>query len=193
MVLETKAREPEIPRPGDTTVQEFDISARGDAILEFPVALGGLPDDDWPRDAPAPRKASFRVSSHFLAETSPVFAQLFSARIQDRTPNGVSSRPRPGVARDGTRLIIYRMSPLLPGEIRPLQILLYAAHMHHDKIPRTIGFGHFVAVAKLCLRFQCTAPLELFVEMCWLPEWMHMGVEAMPEGLLLVSYAFGIR
>lgn len=85
------------------------------------------------------------------------------------------------------------MSPLLAGEIWPLQILLYAAHMHSDKVPREIDFDDFVAIAKLCLRFQCTAPLELVVEMCWLQKWVHKGVEAMPDGLLLISYAFGSR
>lgn len=188
----TTSQEPGTPRRNDTT-REIDISGRGDAILEFSVALGGMPDDSWPRDTQAPCKASFRVSSHILSETSPVFAQLFSGRGRETNARGAFPRPRPGVARDGTRVNVYRMSPLLPGEIRPLQILLYAAHMHSDKVPREIGFDHFVAIAKLCLRFQCTAPLELVVEMCWLSEWVHKGVEAMPDGFLLISYAFGSR
>lgn len=85
------------------------------------------------------------------------------------------------------------MPPLHPREVRPLEILLHAAHTHTDRIPRTIPFAELVSIAQLCLRFGCTAPLELFVEMCWLPEWMHMGIEAVPGGLLLVSYAFGMR
>lgn len=186
------SQESSLPRRSDTT-QQIDISGRGDAILEFSISLGAMHDDAWPRDTPAPCKASFRVSSHILSETSRVFAQLFSGRGRETTARGAFPRPRPGAARDGTRVNVYRMSPLLPGEIRPLQILLYAAHMHSDKVPREIGFEQFVAIAKLCLRFQCTAPLELVVEMCWLQEWVHKGVEAMPDGFLLISYAFGSR
>lgn len=188
----TPSQESSAPRRTDTT-QEIDITRRGDSILEFSVALGGMPDDTWPRGTPAPCKASFRVSSHILSETSPVFTQLFTGRGLETNARGAFPRPRLGVSRDGTRVNIYRMSPLLPGEIRPLQILLYAAHMHSDKVPREIGFEDFVAIAKLCLRFQCTAPLELVVEMCWLQEWVHKGVEAMPDGFLLISYAFGSR
>lgn len=192
-VPDVTAMDIDVPELGDTTPQEFDISRRGDAILEFSVALGGMADDSWPLGAPAPRKASFRVSSHFLSETSTVFSQLFSGRSPEHSSRGAFPRPRPGVARDGRRVNIFRMSPILPGEIRPLQIFLYAAHMHNDKIPRGIGFDDFVAISKICLRFQCTAPLELVVEMCWLPEWMHMTTEAVPEGLVLITYAFGNR
>jgi hypothetical protein len=74
-----------------------------------------------------------------------------------------------------------------------LEILLHAAHLHNDKIPREVEFEQFVAIAEVCMRYMCTLPLELFVEHRWLPQWMHMGAEAMPDGLLLISYAFGLR
>ncbi|SPO00065.1 uncharacterized protein DNG_02917 [Cephalotrichum gorgonifer] len=190
----------------DLTTREFDISKRGDTILEFSITPKTVYDDSddsghTPTD-PIPLKASFRVSSHVLSETSPVFYQVFStaasqiaSQTRDPPPRGSSAWPRPrrGTSRNGVPVNIYRMTPLLPREIRPLEILLHAAHMHNDKVPRDIDFPQFVTVAELCLRFQCTSPLELVVEMCWMPQWMHMGGEAMPDGLLLISYAFGMR
>jgi hypothetical protein len=74
-----------------------------------------------------------------------------------------------------------------------LTILLHAAHMHNKLVPREIDFPVFVSIAEVCLRYRCTAPLELQVEYQWLPEWMHMAGEDSPDGLLLISYAFGLR
>ena len=177
--------------------QRYDISTRGDTILEFPIA---------PDDASNPtsssnthrRKASFRVSSHILSEVSPVFAQLFGkvplgGRKRDEDFQGPYPRVKGHVNKDGQQISVYRMPPINAVEVRPLEILMHAAHMHNDQVPRTIDFQRFVTIADLCFRLQCTSPLEVVVEMRWLPDWVHMGGEAMPDGLLLISYVFGSR
>lgn len=74
-----------------------------------------------------------------------------------------------------------------------LEILLHAAHMHNDKVPRDVTFEQFVAIAECSLRYKSTTPLELAVEHRWLPQWMHKGADDMPDGLLIISYAFGLR
>lgn len=178
-------QEPGISSRSDPTTQDFDISKRGNAILEFPIVFDES-NEACDSTTPAPRKVTFRVSSHILSEASPTFADLFSKHDPESPRRGMAP---PGRARATT----HRMPHLHPHEIRPLEILLHAAHTHTDRIPRSIPFAELVAIAGLCLRFSCTAPLELFVEMCWLPEWVHMGIEAVPGGLLLVSYAFGMR
>jgi hypothetical protein len=74
-----------------------------------------------------------------------------------------------------------------------LTILLHAAHMHNDRVPREVSFEQFVALAEVSLRYRCTSPLELFVEHRWLPQWVHKATDAMPDGLVVISYAFGLR
>lgn len=74
-----------------------------------------------------------------------------------------------------------------------LEILLHAGHMHNDKVPRDVTFEQFVAIAECSLRYRSTSPLELVVEHRWLPQWMHKGADDMPDGLLIISYAFGLR
>ncbi|PKS09452.1 hypothetical protein jhhlp_004068 [Lomentospora prolificans] len=189
---QAKRSEAKVERP---ITEQFDISTRGDTILEFPVT----PDDATPTTGSRSfRRASFRVSSHILSEVSPVFAQLFSnaplgGRKRDDDFQGPYPRAKGHVTKDGVQVKIYRMPPLSAREVSPLEILLHAAHMHNDQVPRTIDFERFVTIAELCFRLQCTSPLEVFVEMRWLPDWVHMGGEAMPDGLLLISYVFGSR
>lgn len=74
-----------------------------------------------------------------------------------------------------------------------MEILLHAAHMHNDAVPREVSFEQFVAIAECCLQYKSTSPLELVVEHRWLPQWMHKGADEMPDGLLVISYAFGLR
>ncbi|CAI4211089.1 unnamed protein product [Parascedosporium putredinis] len=188
-----RQRAPKAERP---ITERYDISTRGDTILEFPV----IPGEGTPvaGSLPRRRRASFRVSSHILSEVSPVFAQLFSktslgGRRRDEDFQGPYPRARGEFNMDGLQVKVYRMPPLNPREISPLEILLHAAHMHNAQVPRAIDFERFVTIAELCYRLQCTSPLEVFVEMRWLPDWVHMGTEAMPDGLLLISYVFGSR
>lgn len=74
-----------------------------------------------------------------------------------------------------------------------LEILMHAAHMHNENVPRDISFDQFVAIAECSIRYKSTSPLELMVEHRWLPQWMHRGADDMPDGLLIISYAFGSR
>lgn len=175
-------------------VNEVTIAPRGDTVLEFANAAM-----DW---KPVLR---FRVSSHMLAETSPIFAAMFSSRHAGREPeDSNSSSPEPGqdvlpppptpfVCSDGARALLYRMPQLELDRESSLTILLHAAHMHNDRVPRDVSFEQFVALAQASLRYRCTSPLELFVEHRWLPQWVHKATDAMPDGLVVVSYVFGLR
>lgn len=189
----------------DRAVEEIIISPRGDSVLEFANGVA----DEFP-------VLRFRVSSHLLAETSPIFAQMFNGSAMTHAGKETDARdsrqalaespccdgdimnelpptPTRYVCKDGTEVNLFRMPQLELNLRHSLEILLHAAHMHNDKVPREIDFGSFVAIAEVSIRYQCTAPLELTVEYLWLPQWMHKATEEMPAGLLLISYAFGLR
>ncbi|KAK8000132.1 hypothetical protein PG990_012732 [Apiospora arundinis] len=171
------------------STQEITISQRGDAVLEF--ANNG--SDSHP-------VLRFRVLSHMLSETSPVFARIFD-------PSGVGDSGDafegivPGLPRnpveytwsDGAQTRLYRMPQLELNAHGSFELLLHAAHLHNESVPREIEFETFVALAKVCMRYQCTSPVEMSVEYRWLPQWMHKAIDDMPDGLLLISYAFGLR
>lgn len=178
---------------GGREVRECVISPRGDAVLEF----AGVGEEE---KMPVLR---FRVSSTVLAETSPVFERMFTGRgdleMYDEEEEGhqvlPSLPPTTYVCDDGTEAKLYRM-PRADGEEeeeQALRTLLHAAHLHNDEVPREVSFELFVAVARVCLRYRCTSPLELVVEHRWLPAWIHKGSETMPDGMLVISYAFGFR
>lgn len=143
----------------------------------------------------------FRVSSHMLAETSPIFARMFSPHAEELDEDGEAEElagdlpppPTPFDCEGGRRVLLYRMPHLELNERSSLSILLHAAHMHNDRVPREVPFEQFVALAETSLRYRCTSPLELFVEHRWLPQWVHKATEDMPDGLLVISYAFGLR
>ncbi|TQN68773.1 hypothetical protein CSHISOI_06700 [Colletotrichum shisoi] len=169
-------------------VKEYHVSPRGDAILEF-ANIGAEP-------LPVLR---FRVSSFLLAETSPIFERIFAkhSHIEMHDDEDVTDQlappPSPYICDDGTEANLYRMPQLESDSGHALTILLHAAHMHNDKVPREVSFEQLVAIADVCLRYRCTSPLELFVEHRWLPQWIHKSSEDMPGGMLLISYAFGLR
>ena len=141
-----------------------------------------------------------RVSSHMLAETSPIFARMFSGHseslhlhdAEDITPQ-LPLPPTPYVCKDGTEVNLYRMPQYEVNKEQSLEILMHAAHMHNEMVPREVTFEQFVAIAECSIRFRSTSPLELVVEHRWLPQWMHRGADEMPDGLLVISYAFGSR
>ncbi|KAK1763563.1 hypothetical protein QBC33DRAFT_459211 [Phialemonium atrogriseum] len=174
----------------DRTIRKCIIAPRGDTILEF--ANASMP---W---EPVLR---FKVSSHMLAETSPIFARMFSPHAEELDEDGEAEElagdlpppPTPFDCEGGRRVLLYRMPQLELNERSSLSILLHAAHMHNDRVPREVPFEQFVALAETSLRYRCTSPLELFVEHRWLPQWVHKATEDMPEGLLVISYAFGLR
>lgn len=177
---------------GKKAVRDYVIAPRGNAVLEF-ANTGGY-------DTPLLR---FRVSSHMLAETSPIFEAVFGGqfshpRILDRDLRELDGQvprepPRSVTCADGSSVKLYSMPQLEPNKEEALTILLYAAHMQNDKVPREVSFTQFIAIAEVCLKYQCTSPLELFVEHRWLPAWMHKATEDQPDGILLISYAFGLR
>ncbi|KOS16786.1 hypothetical protein ESCO_004900 [Escovopsis weberi] len=173
-------------------IWEFPIAPRGDAMLEFanlsPEAMGSEP------------VLRFRVSSSLLAETSPIFAIMFGGRPDSHYVHemeGIASQlPPPAVSyfcEDGSEVKLYRMPQLEVNKLESLEILLHAAHHHSEKLERDVSFEQFVAIAHCCMRYKCTAPLEMIVEHTWLPQWMHKGAEDRPDDLLIISYAFGLR
>ncbi|KAK3330680.1 hypothetical protein B0H66DRAFT_71914 [Apodospora peruviana] len=165
-------------------IQE-NIAPHGDAILEFSNS-----SMNW---EPVLR---FRVSSHILAEVSPLFARMFSQRSDASciTSTGLEDDLPPAPARfsyaDGSRALLWRMPQLEVNKESALTILLHAAHMHNDQVPRNVSYEQLVAVAETAIRYRCTKPLELLVEHCWLPQWVHKASDDMPDGLMLISYAF---
>ncbi|KAG8167793.1 hypothetical protein KVR01_003482 [Diaporthe batatas] len=179
-------------RARKTGVREYVVSPRGNAVLEFENS--GSPDTPLLR---------FRVSSHMLAETSPIFEAVFGGqfshpRILDRDLRELDGQlprepPRSVTCADGSCVRLYSMPQLEPNKEEALTILLHAAHMQNDKVPREVSFAQFTAIAEVCLRYMCTSPLELMVEHRWLPAWVHKATEQQPDGILLISYAFGLR
>ncbi|KPM36337.1 hypothetical protein AK830_g10235 [Neonectria ditissima] len=176
----------------DRTIEEYAISPHGDAILEF----SNNSSDSSPND-PAIR---FRVSSYMLAETSPIFGRMFaghSSTLHLYDDDDISTQlpplPVKYFCKDGSEAKLYRMPQRELNRLNSLEILFHAAHMHNEKVPREITFEQFVAIAECCLKYKCTSPLELIVEHRWLPQWMHKGADDMPDGLLIISYAFGLR
>ncbi|KAF4629517.1 hypothetical protein G7Y89_g8628 [Cudoniella acicularis] len=170
----------------DMAIRECVISKNGDTILEF--ANKGLAIHPVLR---------FRVSSHLLAESSPLFAQMLLPKPIGSVPvDMVGQLPPPPsriTCRDGMEVKVYRMPQMELNNNDALTILLHAAHMHNAKVPRQIDFPVFVSVAEVCLRYRCTSPLELQVEYQWLPQWQHMIGDDSPDGMLLISFAFGLR
>lgn len=206
---------------GARPVREYAIAPRGDSILEFSKTTD--------TDAPYAPVLRFRVSSHMLSETSPLFARLFSAgllcdsaayeddnpdhqqdyhhlrrhqkRSSSRTTSGGGGgccyhcRSRAVTCADGTQAQLYSMPQTERNAEDALAILLHAAHMHADQVPRAVSLARLVVLAETCLRYACTRPLEVFVEHLWLPAWVHeaAGPGGGVDGLLLVSYVFGLR
>ncbi|ATY59037.1 hypothetical protein A9K55_002542 [Cordyceps militaris] len=173
-------------------VREIPISERGDAVLEFANNHAGCSPDD-----PVLR---FRVSSYMLAETSPIFARMFSGHASSlhlhEAEDITAQLPPPRskhYCKGETETWLYRMPQRETNTLDSLSILLHAAHMHNENVPRDISFDQFVAIAECSIRYKSTSPLELMVEHRWLPQWMHRGADDMPDGLLIISYAFGSR
>jgi hypothetical protein len=135
-----------------------------------------------------------------LAESSPIFARMFSGHssslhlheaedITDQLP----PPPTKYYCKDGTEALLYRMPQQEINKHDSIEILMHAAHMHNEQVPREVSFEQFVAISECSMRLKCTSPLELIVEHRWLPQWMHRGADDMPDGLLIICYAFGSR
>ena len=114
-------------------------------------------------------------------------------RQLNKVDKGISSPPSRHTCKDGMEVRVYRMPQIELNNDEALTILLHAAHMHNQKVPKEIPFPVFVSIADVCLRYRCPSLLDLQVEYQWLPQWMHMTGEDSPDGLLLISYVFGLR
>jgi hypothetical protein len=169
------------------TIREYVISKNGDAILEFANAASEI--------HPILR---FRVSSHLLAEASPLFAYMFSpSRQEGEAPfDVIADLPPPPsrhTSKDKMEVKVYRMPQIELNNNEALTILLHSAHMHKSEVPREIDFPAFVSIAEVCLRYRCTpVQLEMQVEYQWLPRWKHMANDSSQgqDGFLLISYVF---
>lgn len=169
----------------NAAVREYVIARNGDAIFEFANAAS--------ETHPILR---FRVNSHLLAEASPFFSEILSSRQQGYEPplDMIADLPPPPkmeAFKDGTEVKVYQMPQFELNQNESLTILLHAAHMNKQRVPRKIEFPVFVSIAEVCLRYRCTSPIELQVEYQWLPQWMNVSGEDYWDGLLLISYAFG--
>jgi hypothetical protein len=176
----------------DRKVEEYTISTHGDTVLEFANIHLDSTDSE-----PVLR---FRVTSHMLAETSPIFSQMFTGKHQsihlyddDDIHPYLPPAATKYICKDGAEAKLFRMPQIETNRLQCLEILLHAAHMHNEKVPKEVTFEQFVAIAECCMKYKCTSPLEMIVENRWLPKWMHKGADDMPDGMLAISYAFGIR
>ncbi|KAI1309675.1 hypothetical protein F5Y03DRAFT_348533, partial [Xylaria venustula] len=172
--------------PQSRTIIERRISSTGDVMLEF----ANVESEEHP-------VFRFRVASHCLRETSsPIFGHMFNAHFRAELNNDIRcSLPLPPVRHvcaDGNEVQLYRMPQTELNTQRSLEILLHAAHNHNDRVPREVPFDQFVAIAQACLRYRCTSPLELAVELQWLPYWREHATDDMVGDALLISYVFGL-
>ncbi|KYK58117.1 hypothetical protein DCS_05130 [Drechmeria coniospora] len=172
-------------------VEEFAISQRGDAILEFA---------NLSRTCPEAKVLRFRVTSYALAATSPLFARMFTdhgVHLDVHEDEDISGQlpppPTQYVCQDGTEARLYRMPQFELNHLGAMETLMHAAHLHIDMVPRDVAFDQLVAIAECCMRYKSTSPLELHVEHFWLPQWVQEGAADMPDALLIISYAFGSR
>lgn len=173
--------------PQSRTIVERRISPTGDVVLEF----ANVESEKHPA-------FRFRVASHCLRETSsPIFGHMFSAHFRTVLDDDIrrslpSLPPSRHVCSDGSEVKLYRMPQTELNSERSLETLLHAAHGHHDRVPQTVRFEQFAAIAEVCLRYQCTSPLELAVEHRWLPQWRDNARDDMFSEALLISYVFGL-
>lgn len=176
----------------DRKVDDYLIAPHGDTVLEFANI-----NPDSTSFEPVLR---FRVSSHMLAETSPIFSLMFTGKILTTYSHDDDDvhlhLPPPAVkytCRDGSEAKLYRMPQIETNRLQCLETLFHAAHLHHEKIPQEVSFEQFIAIAECCLKYKSTSPLEKIVDLNWLPKLMHDGADNRPDGMLAISYAFGVR
>ncbi|KAI9867731.1 MAG: hypothetical protein M1813_008531 [Trichoglossum hirsutum] len=169
---------------GKTNIYESRIDSEGDIILDF--ASG---DINYSR-------LQYQVSSHMLSKASPLFAQALkiapSRMPGPFIPKGMEGQlpvvPPVRVPAKSATLIFM---PQKEYSIGALGIVLCAAHMRNDKVPRSISFRELVEVARVCQQYQCIDPVSLFVELLWLPQWQEWIGHPGYGDFLLISYVFG--
>lgn len=176
-------------RSSDTerfVVRDIVIAAKGDTILSFSS-----------KESEIRQVLRFRVLSHMLVEVSPYFSKILSCSLEDAPASEKlfvePPQPDDEMWDDGSIVKVYDMPQDEHNKYDSLSTLLHAAHMHTGKIPRQIPYHEFVSIAETCSRYQCTSPLEMVVEHRWLPQWLHRVNDEYPDGMVLISYVFGIR
>ncbi|KAI9684830.1 MAG: hypothetical protein M1829_000205 [Trizodia sp. TS-e1964] len=157
------------------------ISAQGDAILDFGVANRSCP------------RLRFRVSSQVLANVSPLFALVFNPGSIPTPSEFLGELPSvpPTKTPDQTASIFY-MPQREENKLGALTTLLYAAHMRIDQVPRSVTFRQFVEITSVCHKYRCITPVAMFVEHLWLPQWNAFFAQKGYEDFLFISYVFGI-
>lgn len=175
---------------GTTTThkRDYEISQKGDTILDFP--------NTGAKDIPPLR---FRVLSHVLAEFSPLFAQMFATDASEVAidPEMINDLPKASyrqMLKDGSEVTVHRMPQVEANVHEALTTLLHAAHLHTDKVPQNLEFDAFVSIAEVCLRYRCTSPVEWAVESRWLSQMQDaIGDQMREDHLLFISYVFNLE
>ncbi|KAI9763867.1 MAG: hypothetical protein M1840_009051 [Geoglossum simile] len=166
---------------GKANIYESKIDPDGDIILDF--ASG---DTNYSR-------LQFQVSSHMLSKASPLFAlalRISPSRANfSNTPH--SQLPVIPPVRVPTKSATMIFMPQKEHNISALAIVLYAAHMRNEKVPRSITFRELVEVSRVSQQYQCIGPVSLFVELLWLPQWQEWIRHPGYGDFLLISYVFG--
>ncbi|KAI1506034.1 hypothetical protein F5X99DRAFT_177978 [Biscogniauxia marginata] len=160
-------------------VRTHIISAGGDVMLEF--ANTTLPNHPIYR---------FRVSASMLADKSPLFRRMLNP--DSKGVLDAYALPLSPTLSHSSEPKLYLMPETELNTESSLEILLHAAHGDNTLLSGDIQFSQFVAIAEVCLRYQCTSPLEFAVKELWLPQWAHKITDDMLDGFLLISYAFGL-
>lgn len=164
------------------SVPETVISPDGDAILEFG----------------SPAQFKFRVSSQVLSERSQFFKSAFKyRRVNQRGQNDsnsvnneLNSSVTEFIQASATSPMVLRLQMDKQITFKAVSTLFYAAHHIPRKVPRTISFQEFVDIAFVCHKYQCTAPVETYVEFCWLEQWVdRLGATGF-EDFFFISYVF---
>jgi hypothetical protein len=169
---------------GKANIYESKIDPDGDIILDF--ASG---DTNYSR-------LQFQVSSHMLSKASPLFALALkispSRAPYPNTPHSLENQlPVIPPVRVPTKSATMIFMPQKEHNISALAIVLYAAHMRNEKVPRSITFRELVEVSRVSQQYQCIGPVSLFVELLWLPQWQEWIGHPGYGDFLLVSYVFG--
>ncbi|KAI1634757.1 hypothetical protein F4809DRAFT_665173 [Biscogniauxia mediterranea] len=175
------------------TPDEPEISPEREVVTRTILASGDVMLEFANRDAPNHPVLRFRVSSSVLADKSSFFRRIFNsdakAILDDHVCHGQQLPPAPS---NGGDVKLYSIPGIELNRKGSLEILLHAAHGCSGRMPGNIEFEKFVAIAEVCLRYQCTLPLEYFVKHMWLPQWARRVTADMFDGLLLISYTFGL-
>ncbi|KAI9803607.1 MAG: hypothetical protein M1825_001950 [Sarcosagium campestre] len=183
-VLDVENRQSPAVTPSTTTL-ELVIAQNGDLVID----MASTPS------------ARFRVSSQVLTQASPFFDYVLNpyhpGELSTRgppPPDLEANIPRKKPVRmSDTSLTVMHLTMHPDMTIQSFTTFLYAAHLRNDKVPRNIEFQEFVDIAVTCHVYKCTAPVEMWVELVWLPSWRDHVAGKGYEDFLFISYVFGLH